>query len=99
MRSGRSSVKKGAAYEYKIRDYYKAQKDTLYVIRSAGSRGSADLIVVKKRGIILVQVKRTKDPFKDATIETAKNIKIAKMCKFPAKVAVNREIVFKNKHC
>jgi len=49
----------GRRAEWKARDYFKAQGCD--VVRSAGSKGLADLVALCPRDVVLIQVKRTKN--------------------------------------
>jgi len=57
-RRPRSPYRKGARYEYHVRDLLR--EDGYLVARTAGSRGPFDLIAIhpEKREILLIQVKK-----------------------------------------
>jgi len=49
------SYKKGRSFEYRVRRYY--EKQGYLVIRSAGSKGIADLVAIKGDEVLLIQCK------------------------------------------
>jgi len=88
---------KGRQLEYKIKRKYESQDDTLLVIRSAGSHGPADLVIIKKNCVILCQVKynkNIKDVNKIKEIEYMINMVKKNNIKIPIKIALNDEIVY-----
>jgi Holliday junction resolvase len=50
-----SNYKRGRNFEYEVRDYYRALG--YYVVRSANSKGLADLVALKKGEVLLIQCK------------------------------------------
>lgn len=57
MKKSETAYEKGRRYEHKIKRMYEA--DGCFVMRSAGSHGPADLVVIGPQGVGLVQVKST----------------------------------------
>lgn len=48
---------KGYAFEQRIRKYFESRKDFIYAMRSGGSKGAIDLIIVLKGMCYLIQCK------------------------------------------
>jgi len=53
-----TKVNSGVIFEYQIRDHYEARG--FHVVRSAGSRGEADLIAFNSSEVHLIQAKKEK---------------------------------------
>ena len=78
---------KGYELERKLMAKFSAQSDTLLVVRSGQSRGAADLIVIKKDKIILVQAKNSVNP--KAGKELKELAKIQRDATYPIKCYLN----------
>jgi len=74
-----SRYRKGHRWELKIKKIWEERGYVVY--RSAGSKGAADLIVLKDGKIVLIQVKVNKKPTRSKVLKLKKE---AKKCKATA---------------
>lgn len=67
-------VNSGVVFEYECRDHYEARG--FHVIRSAGSRGEADIIAFNEKEVHLIQCKKekTKYPNYDEDIKQLREV-------------------------